>query len=42
VLVVNLTNGHFSCFVSNLNDILDVQRTIVRLKKGDSGQTVEF
>jgi hypothetical protein len=41
VLVVNLANGHFSCFVSNLNDILDVQRTIVRLKKGDSGQTVE-
>ena len=41
VLVVNLTNGHFSCFVSNLNDILNVQRTIVRLKKGDSGQTVE-
>jgi hypothetical protein len=41
VLVVNLTNGHFSCFVSNLNDILSVQRTIVRLKKGDSGQTVE-
>ena len=36
-LVVNLVNGHFSSYVKNLQDILEVQRTIVLLRQRLTG-----